>query len=106
MENEVDETVELDDLKTVELDDLKAVSDIDEEMVLTTVDNPYNPKTEYYLWKLWDEENGYYTESYLARIADIPDDVDLGDDWIVNVLTNEAKHSILDNDVIGLYKLI
>lgn len=87
-------------------EDLKVISDIDEELMLTTIDNPYNPKTDYIQWRDWDIENEYKTEEYLARMTDIPDDVDLGNDWVVNELTNEAVNRILENDVLGIYKLV
>ena len=40
-----------------------------EESMLTTVDNPYNPFTEFSKWLEFDRTNGYYTSEYLARIA-------------------------------------
>lgn len=36
---------------------------------LTTKDNPFNPLTQFHDWFLFDIEKGYYTCSYLARIA-------------------------------------
>ncbi len=37
---------------------------------LTTSDNPYDPFTQYDLWSGYDENVcGYFTNSYLARIA-------------------------------------
>lgn len=88
------------------MEDLTVVSEVDEELMLTTIDNPYNPKTEYDKWRQWDIENEYRTEEYLARMTDIPDDADLGNDWVVNDLTNQAVHKILENDVLGIYKLV
>lgn len=37
--------------------------------MLTTIDNPYNPFTNFDDWFQFDEEKGYHTCSYLARIA-------------------------------------
>ena len=38
--------------------------------MLTTSDNPYNPFKQYNEWLAYDEAiAGYYTNSYLARIA-------------------------------------
>ena len=37
--------------------------------MLTTVDNPYNPFTHFDDWFQFDENKGYHTCSYLARIA-------------------------------------
>ena len=37
---------------------------------LTTSDNPYNPFTQYDMWRAWDETIcGYFTSQYLARIV-------------------------------------
>ena len=43
---------------------------------LTTSDNPYNPFTQYDLWRDYDANIcGYFTDEYLARIAGpTPDD--------------------------------
>lgn len=38
--------------------------------MVTTTDNPYNPFKQYDAWRSYDEAvAGYYTNSYLARIA-------------------------------------
>ena len=37
--------------------------------MLTTVDNPWDPVTNYREWDQWDREAGYCTNAYLARIA-------------------------------------
>lgn len=37
--------------------------------MLTTIDNPYNPQTQFDDWFAFDEQKGYHTCSYLARIA-------------------------------------
>ena len=36
---------------------------------LSTVDNPFNPSTNYESWNAFDIENGYNSAQYLARIA-------------------------------------
>jgi len=37
--------------------------------MLTTVDNPYNPFTQFDEWYRFDESSGYHTTGYLARIT-------------------------------------
>ncbi|MCM1223492.1 MAG: hypothetical protein NC548_54485 [Lachnospiraceae bacterium] len=36
---------------------------------LTTFDNPFNPFTQFVDWFMFDEEKGYHSCAYLARIA-------------------------------------
>lgn len=44
--------------------------------VLTTIDNPYNPKDEFTKWYQWDTQNGYNTSEYVGRLADYDEDDD------------------------------
>ena len=37
--------------------------------MLTTIDNPFNPFTHWDEWRRYDEDNKYFTCSYLDRIA-------------------------------------
>lgn len=39
------------------------------EVMLTTTNNPWNPFTHFDEWFQFDEEKGYHTCSYLARIT-------------------------------------
>ena len=45
------------------------------EYMLTTNDNPYSPFDEFALWLLFDKQKGYDTCEYLARIAQLSDDL-------------------------------
>lgn len=40
-----------------------------QESMLTTVDNPYDPFTQYDEWYAFDERMGYHSNSLLARIV-------------------------------------
>lgn len=42
---------------------------MEKDFMLTTVDNPFNPFTQFDEWRVYDEQQGYYTCEYLARIA-------------------------------------
>ena len=41
------------------------------EVMLTTIDNPYNPFEQFDLWLLCDKDKGYNTCEYLARIVNL-----------------------------------
>ena len=43
------------------------------ECMLSTIDNPFNPFTDFVSWFMFDIEKGYNCCSYLARIANVSD---------------------------------
>lgn len=45
------------------------------ECMLTTIDNPYDPFEQFESWFLFDTEKGYNSSSYLARIAQLTDEM-------------------------------
>lgn len=42
--------------------------------MITTEDNPYDPRTDFGSWYMWDTGQGYNTTAYLARVATISED--------------------------------
>lgn len=42
--------------------------------MITTLDNPYDPRADLLSWYMWDEGQGYHTSAYLARIAAVADE--------------------------------
>lgn len=72
-------------------------------VMLTTIDNPYNPKTQFDEWYNFDVQHGYNTCSYLARIARTSPD--LGDDLNDKEVEN-AIDSIVELNVNGMYKKV
>ena len=45
------------------------------EVMLTTFDNPFDPFEQFTSWFLFDVEKGYNTSSYIARIVNLSDDL-------------------------------
>lgn len=76
---------------------------LEEPTMLTTMDNPYNPKEDYVKWLTWDHEHEYYTQEYLARVANVSIDDESTDAQLQFEL---AKLDILENDVEGIYRLV
>ena len=75
-----------------------------EDSMLTTIDNPFNPKEHYDQWRNWDLANGYNTEALIARLYE--QDLE-GDDYVSQQRAmDSAIQLILDTDVLELYKLI
>lgn len=71
-----------------------------EAHMLTTVDNPYNPFTQYDEWMAWDVMKGYNTNGMLARIAKISDalsDAENEDE------IERAMNRIIELDPLGLF---
>jgi hypothetical protein len=71
-----------------------------EEHMLTTVDNPWNPFTHYNEWHSWDTTNGYYTASYLARIAKVSIDFSEAD---LERSIEDAIQEIVASNPTGIY---
>ena len=74
-----------------------------DECAITTVDNPYDPFTQFNHWFLYDCEKGYYSCGYLARIA-----------RLANAMTEEEKNEEIERaideiialDFMGIYKKV
>lgn len=72
-------------------------------VMITTVDNPFNPLTDWDDWYNYDESKGYYTSEYLARITKTSDD--LGEKEQDRVI-EEAIDEIIELNPDGFYKKI
>ena len=67
---------------------------------ITTVDNPFNPLTQFDKWYLYDIEKGYNTCGYLARIANTSDNkTDMENDEEIE----RAIDEIIANDFMNIY---
>ena len=73
------------------------------EVMLTTIDNPYNPFEQFDLWLLFDKEKGYNTCEYLARIVNLTNDMSEKE---IDAATNRAIDDIIVNDPFGIYKKV
>ena len=73
---------------------------VSNEFLLTTVDNPYNPWTDWDLWYAYDERMGYHTCSYLARVIVTDDSYSEAEE---DEAYNDAANEIIKYDPFGIY---
>ncbi len=71
--------------------------------MLTTIDNPFNPFTQFDNWFSFDESLGYHSCSYLARIAKTSNDLS-DEDYEMEV--EDAIDEIIELDPFGIYKKV
>ena len=71
--------------------------------MLTTLDNPFNPFTQYDEWYAFDESNGYHTCGYLARIARVSEELSEQEE---SVAIEDAIDEIIKLNVLGIYKKV
>lgn len=73
------------------------------EYMLTTIDNPYNPFTQFDEWFAFDESKGYHSCAYLARIAKTSDELSEADEGKAIEL---AIDEIVSLNILGIYKKV
>lgn len=71
--------------------------------MLTTVDNPYNPFTEWKEWYVFDTQKGYHTCSFLARIVLFSSDLSEPDQAMI---IEEAIDEIVKENISGMWKKV
>lgn len=73
------------------------------EYMLTTVDNPWNPFTNFDEWRTFDEAAGYHTSAFLARVVRSSEALSEEDQ---DLAIEQAIDEIVKENVLGLYKKI
>lgn len=71
--------------------------------MLTTVDNPFDPFTEFDAWYLWDTTHGYHTSDYLARIVKSSDEMSEADQ---DLALEQAIDEIVKENILGVYRKV
>lgn len=74
-----------------------------DEVTLTTFDNPFNPFEDFTSWFLFDVEKGYNTCGYLARIANVTDDMSQKE---VDEEIERAIDEIIRYDFLNIYRKV
>lgn len=71
--------------------------------MLTTIDNPFDPFTQYESWYAWDFQKGYHTPSFLARVANTSNDLSEPDH---SAAITAAINEIVHENVLGIYRKV
>lgn len=71
--------------------------------MLTTFDNPFDPFEQFTSWFMFDVEKGYNSCGYLARIANLTDDMS---DQEANDEIERAIDEIIQYDFMNIYKKV
>lgn len=71
--------------------------------MLTTVDNPYDPFTQWDEWLAWDDAAGYCTPGLLARITRMSSELSEGDQHQAVQL---AIDEIVKENVLGVLRKV
>jgi hypothetical protein len=74
-----------------------------QQSMLTTTDNPFDPFTQFDDWYAFDEDKGYHTTAYLARIVRTSDELSQEDE---DMAIESAIDEIVDMNVLGIYKKV
>ena len=75
----------------------------EQNCMLTTIDNPFNPFEQFTSWFLFDVEKGYNSCSRVARIAKLSED--LSEDE-TNKEIERAIDEIIKYDVLNIFKKV
>ena len=75
-----------------------------DEYFITTSDNPFDYFNDFDNWQQFDEDNNYYTLSYIARIRDTyPESLDSEEE---NKIMNQVFNDIIELNLTGNYKKV
>lgn len=74
-----------------------------EEVMLTTVDNPFNPFEDFDNWFKYDIEKGYYSCSKLARLVKIQDGMT---ELEIAKATEDAIDELIAIDFFDIFKKV
>ena len=69
--------------------------------MLTTVDNPHDPRLDFRSWYIWDVQHGYNTCDYLDKVSYVSEEFP---DVVRKYQIEEAMDEIIRRHAGGIYK--
>lgn len=76
---------------------------MENKVALTTTDNPFDPIDDFTSWRRFDEEKGYYSNNYLARIVNLTEDMSQKEE---DEEIERAIDEIITLNPLGIYKKV
>jgi len=76
------------------------IIDDTDEIMLTTLDNPFNPFIQFDEWNAFDLDKGYNTCAYVARVVGNLTEID---ELNSEIKINKAIQEIVDLNLLGNY---
>lgn len=73
------------------------------EAMLTTVDNPFDPFTQFNEWNALDQFYGYHTSALLARVAQVSHSLSSTD---YDLAIEQAIDEIVKENVLGVHRKV
>jgi hypothetical protein len=73
------------------------------EYMLTTVDNPFDPFTQFNEWYAYDIKMGYHTAAFLARVAQVSPELSDPDNALA---IQNAIDEIVQENVSGMWRKV
>lgn len=73
------------------------------ECMLTTIDNPFCPFEQFTSWLLFDNEKGYNSCGYLARVVNLSEDMSTKE---IDDEVERAIDEIIENDFLCIRKKV
>ena len=73
------------------------------QVMLTTIDNPFNPFTQFEEWFAFDTAKGYNSCSRVARLIDTSSDLSDEEEQFMN---ESAIDTIIKNDFLNIFKKV
>lgn len=73
------------------------------ETWVTTLDNPFDPFSDFDNWKRFDEDQGYYTTELICRYLNVSDEFD---DDLYNEQVEEAVDKVVHYNFYGNYRKV
>lgn len=74
-----------------------------ERVMLTTVDNPFDPFTQFDEWYAWDEASGYHTTAFLARVVITSDELS---EYDQRLAYEQGVDEIIRENVSGMHQRV